>query len=328
LTRHTRSHQLSTCILIAAICLLSAHGLAAQAGPQEPERDRLVAIAREVMAAADLCALVTLDASGQPQVRTMDPFAPDDDMVVWFGTFRKSRKVAQIRNDPRVALHYLAPEGVGYVSIEGTARIVDDPAETAQRWKDEWEAFYPDRDADYVLIAVTPKTLRVLETTQGVMADEKTWVVPSVDFTAGDPDATSHVDDHDSHAAHVDTNSHEDHLAADTHEQGIAGLEQNQGSRWEMDDHTRSMFAQMETTFSDADLDALEGDGLKNAGSALQEEIDLLIEGCTMTGDAHEQLHMYLAGFIPAVAALSESGQVEDGEKVQHYLEQYPKYFE
>lgn len=328
MTRRPRSDKLFTCILIVVACLMAVHGLSAQDNRQEFSDDELIATARQVMAAAKFCSLVTLDESGQPQVRTMDPFAPDDDMVVWFGTLRGSRKVGQVRNDPRVALHYLAPEGVGYVSIEGVARIVDDPAETDHRWKEAWEEFYPDRDADYVLIAVTPNTLRVLETTQGVMADEKTWVVPSVDFDSGDPDAESHIDEQNSHATPVKTHAHEDHIAAGTHERGIAGLERIQGRRWEMDDHTRSMFARMEASFADADLGALEGEGLKSAGAGLQDDLNRLIEGCTMTGDAHNQLHLYLAGFIPAVAALAESGRPADGEKVQHYLEQYPEYFE
>jgi hypothetical protein len=47
-----------------------------------------------------------------------------------------------------------------------------------------------------------------------------------------------------------------------------------------------------------------------------------------MTGDAHSQFHVYLTGYMPAVAALSESGRVEDADKVRHYLEGYGAYFE
>jgi len=47
-----------------------------------------------------------------------------------------------------------------------------------------------------------------------------------------------------------------------------------------------------------------------------------------MTGDAHDQLHVYLTGYIPAVAALSESGGIEDATKVRYYLENYSEYFE
>jgi hypothetical protein len=47
-----------------------------------------------------------------------------------------------------------------------------------------------------------------------------------------------------------------------------------------------------------------------------------------MTGDAHDQLHVYLTGYIPAVETLSESGRIEDAKKVTRYLEEYDEYFE
>jgi general stress protein 26 len=112
----------------------------------------------------------------------MDPFPPEEDMVIWLGTHRRSRKVSDIRNDPRVALYYLAPGAAGYVSISGTARLVDDPVEKSRRWKDEWDQFYVDREADYVLIAVTPERLEVVDYSRGITGDPETWEAPSVEF--------------------------------------------------------------------------------------------------------------------------------------------------
>jgi general stress protein 26 len=132
------------------------------------------------MEAAEYCALITLDRSGRPQARTMDPFAPDDAMTVWLGTHRASRKVAQIRNDPRVALYYEAPGGAGYVAISGTAHLVDDPSEKARRWKEEWEQFYVDRESDYLLIEVTPEVLEIVDYSRDIVGDPDTWRVPSV----------------------------------------------------------------------------------------------------------------------------------------------------
>ena len=47
-----------------------------------------------------------------------------------------------------------------------------------------------------------------------------------------------------------------------------------------------------------------------------------------MVGDAHNQLHIYLTGYIPAVQALAKTGDMEDAKKVKHYLEMYDDYFE
>ena len=84
------------------------HPLLAQPAEHEQatiSRDTLIAVAREIMDAARFCTFVTLDESGQPHSRTMDPFQPGEDMVVRMGTTRASRKVREIENDPRVNLH-------------------------------------------------------------------------------------------------------------------------------------------------------------------------------------------------------------------------------
>ncbi len=109
---------------------------------------------------------------------------------------------------------------------------------------------------------------------------------------------------------------------------GLDGLSLNDGRKWEMDDHTRSSFGKMAASFLDSDHVSLEGAGLQKVGADLQVQIDELIQGCTMTGDAHGQLHIYLSAYIPAVAGLAESGRIEDARKVKHYLEKYTAYFE
>jgi len=95
----------------------------------------------------------------------------------------------------------------------------------------------------------------------------------------------------------------------------------NNGLRWEMDDHTRSMFKAM--------ADRVEAGGeVKAVGSGLQSDLDSLIQGCTMTGEAHDQLHVFLTHLIPAIQEVSESGSDESLKNVEELLNEYPKYFE
>ncbi len=174
-------------VAVSAICCsASLPTLHAQVGAEPASRDTLIAAAREIIAATRFNALITLDESGQPRVRTMDPFPPDENMVVWFGTNRRSRKVAEIANDPRVTLYYPAPEADGYVSVYGTARLVDDPAEKASRWKEEWNQFYPDREASYLLIEVVPVRIEVVSYRRGIFGDPESWKPASIEF----PDPT------------------------------------------------------------------------------------------------------------------------------------------
>jgi general stress protein 26 len=134
------------------------------------------------MGSAQFCSLITLDNSGQPRARVMDAFAPDENLVVWLATSRKSRKVEQIGNDPRVTLYYFDSNTMSYVTLLGTAELVDDPLEKAQRWKDGWEAFYPGEREDYLLIRVVPRQLEVISFAHGIAGDPETWTPLSVEF--------------------------------------------------------------------------------------------------------------------------------------------------
>lgn len=131
--------------------------------------------------------------------------------------------------------------------------------------------------------------------------------------------------DNSHESGHSDVDAYSSHSVPTTPSDGVR---LNNGHKWKMDDHTRSSFAKMADSFLKTDYFSMEGEGLKKAGADLQDNINELIKGCTMTGDAHDQLHMYLTGYIAAVASLSESGRIEDAEKIRGYLEKYVEYFE
>src|ERR1044071_5118880 len=103
--------------------------------PQAFSRDQLIEAAREIMTTTRYCALITTDRRGRANARTMDAFAPDENMIVWFGTNPLSRKVAEIRRNPRVTLYYFDRESQAYVSFHGIARVVTDPEEKRLHWK-------------------------------------------------------------------------------------------------------------------------------------------------------------------------------------------------
>jgi general stress protein 26 len=177
----TRVNVLS--FLLLCVALISP-GVRAQESQKPLSRAELIATAREIITAARFCALITQDSSGRPQVRTVDPFSPDENMVIWLATNPRTRKVAQIRRNPRVTLYYIDPEAQAYVTISGIARLVNDPKEKAKRWKDEWKVFYPDRDKDYLLIVVKPEKLEVINVKKGITGDPNTWKPPSVSFAS------------------------------------------------------------------------------------------------------------------------------------------------
>jgi len=145
-------------------------------------RTQLTSVARTIITNAGLCTLITLDKDGLPMARAMDPFLPESDFTVWFGTNPKSRKVKQIKNNPIITLYYLDKDASGYVVIHGRAELINEPSEKEKHWKTEWQAFYPDKTEDYLLIKVVPNWMEVLSTTHGITGDPKTWEAPVVIF--------------------------------------------------------------------------------------------------------------------------------------------------
>lgn len=139
------------------------------------------------MTTARYCALITKDSAGRIHSRTMDAFSPEDDMTVWLATNPRSRKVREIRRQPRVTLYYFNRDDQAYVSLTGIARLVNDPKEKARRWKDEWKDFYPDRAKDYLLIEVKPEMLEVVSVKKGIVGDSRTWQTPTVRFSKAKP---------------------------------------------------------------------------------------------------------------------------------------------
>jgi general stress protein 26 len=146
------------------------------------ERDSIIAAAREIIGMQKYCALVTVDSSGKPQVRTMNPFPPEDDMTVWIATNSRSRKVKEIRNNPQVCLYYSNHnQATGYVSITGKAVLVDDMNEKLKRKREYWNKAFPDWKY-LILIQVIPERLEVINYKRGMLNDSVTWSTPSIEF--------------------------------------------------------------------------------------------------------------------------------------------------
>lgn len=170
------------CFLLFSVMLFLVKSVSGQEFSKEYSEDRLKSAAHEIMIRARYCALITIDQDGKPRARTMDPFEPDSSFTVWFGTNIHSRKVLQIKYDPRVTLYYFEPQSEGYVVIQGTAHLVNDPGIKKIYWKEEWTEFYPNPAEDYLLIQVIPDRLEISSTNHGIYSDPETWEPPSIIF--------------------------------------------------------------------------------------------------------------------------------------------------
>jgi general stress protein 26 len=146
------------------------------------QRDELIAAALEIMSLQKYCALITADSSGQPHVRTMNPFPPEADLTVWLATNSRCRKVQEIQHHSQVSLYYADhKEASGYVVLTGKAVLVDEMSEKLKRKRDYWEQAFPDWTY-LMLIEIIPGKLEVLNYKRGFLNDTVTWQIPAIEL--------------------------------------------------------------------------------------------------------------------------------------------------
>jgi general stress protein 26 len=146
------------------------------------QREAILAAAREIMSLQKYCALVTIDAAGQPHLRTMNPFPPEADLTVWMATNSHCRKVREIECHSQVSLYYADHnQASGYVVLTGRAVLVNDMSEKLKRKRDYWEQAFPDWKY-LILIKIIPEKLEVLNYERGMLNDEITWQTPAIEL--------------------------------------------------------------------------------------------------------------------------------------------------
>jgi len=148
----------------------------------ETQSSSMIAAAREIMAGQTYCALITQDAQGRPQIRTMNPFPPEDDMTVWMATNSRSRKAQEIRSNPQVCLYYANhKEATGTVVIHGEAFLVDEMEEKLKRKRAYWDQSFPDWKY-LLLIKVVAREVEVLNYRCSFLNDPVTWRIPVMEM--------------------------------------------------------------------------------------------------------------------------------------------------
>jgi general stress protein 26 len=124
------------------------------------EESRIRRIVRETMGHAFLA---TVDGQ-QPVVRSISPILGPG-LTIWVATFASSRKVKQIRKNPRVALQFTSqPDGDRLVLVLGRARIVRDMAEKKRAWKlagYDMSQYWPEGPGaeEYCLLRIVPRRI-------------------------------------------------------------------------------------------------------------------------------------------------------------------------
>ena len=145
-------------------------------------RDSIIVAAHEIINETAYCALATIDSTGQPHIRTMNPFPANNELITWFATSRTSRKVREIKNNPKVCVYYANHiSAKGYVAITGTGEVIDDKELLIKMKREYWNGI-PNWQNTFVLIKITPKAMEVINYKHGLNNDPNTFKAPSITF--------------------------------------------------------------------------------------------------------------------------------------------------
>jgi general stress protein 26 len=85
--------------------------------------------------------LITRTPDGKLRGRPMALAQVEADGTLWFATDRDSAKVDELEADPEAAV--TMQSSTKFVSLSGTAQMVDDRAKLRELWKTEWKVWFP-----------------------------------------------------------------------------------------------------------------------------------------------------------------------------------------
>lgn len=97
----------------------------------------------EMIKDIEVAMMVSLDADGHFRSRPMRAQQDSFDGDLWFFTAADSPKTEELRRDGRVLLAYSDPSSQDYVSLSGTAEIVQDAARQKALWSEGMRTWFP-----------------------------------------------------------------------------------------------------------------------------------------------------------------------------------------
>jgi general stress protein 26 len=103
---------------------------------------------RELIKDIDIAMLTTVDEDGTLRSRPMGTQDAEFDGDLWFITSVDGGKVEEIRQERQVNVSYADTRGHRYVSVSGTATVIDDRAKVEEFWQPIYKAYFPEGKDD------------------------------------------------------------------------------------------------------------------------------------------------------------------------------------
>ncbi|MBD2166385.1 pyridoxamine 5'-phosphate oxidase family protein [Calothrix membranacea FACHB-236] len=121
------------------------------------DRNQHIYQLRELIQDIGCSMLTTVDEDGSLHSRPMDKSSDiQPDGTLWFFTNASSHKVFEIEHRQQVNLSFSSPNQKRYVSVSGSAELVNDRNKMQELWKPELESWFPQglNEPDIALLKV------------------------------------------------------------------------------------------------------------------------------------------------------------------------------
>ena len=111
---------------------------------------------RKIMRDIEVAMLATVGRDGRVHSRPMMTSDREFDGNLWFIASTTSELAREVKGNPNVNVTYASPEDDRYISVSGTARLVDDQTKLKDLWSGKHKAWFPDgkKDPDLRLLCV------------------------------------------------------------------------------------------------------------------------------------------------------------------------------
>lgn len=138
---------------------------------QSLTREQMIAKVGELIRNINMAMLTTEAEDGLLHSRPMATQQTDFDGTLWFFTGLASGKVNELEWNPEVNLSYAQPSDSRYVSVSGTAEVVQDRRKMQELWNEIYRAWFPKGldDPDLGLLKVEVSSAEYWESPSGKM---------------------------------------------------------------------------------------------------------------------------------------------------------------
>jgi general stress protein 26 len=127
---------------------------------------------KELIKDIKIAMLTTID-SGVFRSRPMATQESEFDGDLWFFTSKQTHKVEEIEKDNRVNVSYSEPADNRYISLSGTAEVIDDRKKFEELWSPLYLDWFPKglEDPNIILLKVTVEHAEYWDATSNTLVE-------------------------------------------------------------------------------------------------------------------------------------------------------------